>query len=844
MLRHKYIDRICCIVLAATLLLTCAFMGAAASGLIEDGGGMGYEHRIFDQSRVHTIDIVMDDWDSFLETCSNEEYSACTAVIDGEAFGSVAIRAKGNTSLSSVRSYGNDRYSFKIEFDHYETGKTYYGLDKLSLNNLIQDATHMKDYLAYTLMSRMGVAAPLCSFVQINVNGEPWGLYLAVEAVEDSFLTRNYGADHGELYKPDSMSMGGGRGNGRDFDMSAFEDMFSSESDSSPDSAGAQSSGEGRKGMNRSGSETTDDSQAQQSDTEESGRSGSFDFSQMPDMSGGNFDFSQMPDMSGGNFDFSQMPDMSGGNFDFSQMPDMSGGNFDFSQMPGGMGGFGGFGGMGSSDVMLQYSDDDPESYRNIFESAKTDVSEADQARLIEALRRLTEGETLEEKLSAVDAEAVIRYLVVHQFTDNGDSYTGSMIHNYYLYEEDGALAMIPWDYNLAFGAFGMGGGSGSSGATSSVNSPIDTPVTSGDISTRPILSWIFESEEYTALYHEIYQEFADMCYADGWLDSEIERVSSLIAPYVEKDEDAFFTYEQFTKAAETLREYCRLRGESIIGQLNGSIPSTQEEQRTNSAALIDASHINLSDMGSMGGSMGGGMGGERGGFTAPDMNGGQWPNRSSGTQQQTGEDAVITDNSDETAGQEETTGQPPESMTMPEGFDPAQMQGGMFGQPPESMTMPEGFDPAQMQGGMFGQPPESMTMPEGFDPAQMQGGMFGQLSEGMDPSQARGGNVPPDQAGQSIPQDTASQKPETAATEAPEASAQPSAPQATAQPDGNAANTRNFERPDQMNSGFAGAMPGVNSQTGSGSDWIMLAASAAVLLIGLLFVFFHKSGR
>lgn len=43
----------------------------------------------------------------------------------------------------------------------------------------------MKDYLAYTLMGRMGVAAPLCSFAEIRVNGEAWGVYLAVEAVHN-----------------------------------------------------------------------------------------------------------------------------------------------------------------------------------------------------------------------------------------------------------------------------------------------------------------------------------------------------------------------------------------------------------------------------------------------------------------------------------------------------------------------------------------------------------------------------------------------------------------------------------------------------------------------------------
>ena len=80
----------------------------------------------------------------------------------------------------------------------------------------------MQDYLVYQLMDDYGVASPLCSYAYITVNGEDWGLYLAVEGVEDSFLSRNYGSDEGELYKPDSTGFGGGRGNGRDFNMEDF----------------------------------------------------------------------------------------------------------------------------------------------------------------------------------------------------------------------------------------------------------------------------------------------------------------------------------------------------------------------------------------------------------------------------------------------------------------------------------------------------------------------------------------------------------------------------------------------------------------------------------------------
>ena len=101
-----------------------------------------------------------------LETCQDKEYAQCSLVIDGETYGSAAIQAKGNNSLSSVSAYGNDRYSFKVEFDHYDSSRTYYGLDKLNLNNLILDNTMMKDYLVYRMMGEFGVAAP-CAAMSI-----------------------------------------------------------------------------------------------------------------------------------------------------------------------------------------------------------------------------------------------------------------------------------------------------------------------------------------------------------------------------------------------------------------------------------------------------------------------------------------------------------------------------------------------------------------------------------------------------------------------------------------------------------------------------------------------------
>ncbi len=540
MAAHKHINKICCVVIAACIILTALFMGGEAWGLQKASAAPGYEGRLFDNSQMHTIDIVMDDWEGFLETCENEEYAVCSVVIDNEVRKNVGIRAKGNTSLTQVAQYGNDRYSFKIEFDHYDSTQSYYGLDKLSLNNLIQDNTCMKDYLVYQLMGAFGVPSPLCSYAYITVNGEDWGLYLAIEGVEDAFLQRNFGSDTGELYKPDSMDMGGGRGNGGGFDMADWQ--------------------EGREDFQPEG---------------------------LPnEMQGG------MP---------GEMPGEMPGN-----MPD----NIPDGMEPGGGQGFsgGGPGGMGADDVSLIYTDDDFDSYQNIFDNAKTDVTDADKKRLIEALRRLGEQEDLDNTLFTED---VLRYFVVHNFVCNFDSYTGSMIHNYYLYEKDGQLAMIPWDYNLAFGGF-----MGTQSAQAMVNYPIDTPVSGGTIDSRPMLAWIFSDETYTQQYHALFSEFMAQLFDSGACEEIIANAKALIAPYVEKDPTKFCTYEEFETGTAALQEFCSLRAESIRGQLADTVPSTQETQAQQPDALVDAGDLNLSDMGSMQNGGMGGRGGQREEFT------------------------------------------------------------------------------------------------------------------------------------------------------------------------------------------------------------------------------------
>ena len=97
----------------------------------------------------------------------------------------------------------------------------------------------------------------------------------------------------------------------------------------------------------------------------------------------------------------------------------------------------------------------------------------------------------------------------------------------------------------------------------------------------------IFQSKEYTELYHQHFTEFLET--VD--VQKIIEDAEAIIAPYVEKDPTKFYTFEEFEKGVATLKEFCELRTESIESQLLYGEDFT----------AVDAYYINTSDMGSMG---------------------------------------------------------------------------------------------------------------------------------------------------------------------------------------------------------------------------------------------------
>lgn len=183
------------------------FFAAAAFvvGNTESRNTFAYAEHIFQEGVVNEINIEINeaDWQDMLDNPLEEEYHRANVTINGETIGNAAIRTKGNNTLMSVASSDSDRYSLKIDFDYYDENGNYYGLRKLCLNNNYGDSSSMREYISYRIMEDMGIPVPGCGYSHITVNGEEWGLYLAVEPIDEVFLATHFGDAAGDLYKPD-----------------------------------------------------------------------------------------------------------------------------------------------------------------------------------------------------------------------------------------------------------------------------------------------------------------------------------------------------------------------------------------------------------------------------------------------------------------------------------------------------------------------------------------------------------------------------------------------------------------------------------------------------------------
>lgn len=135
-------------------------------------------------------------------------------VAQGPPLGEVGIRLKGTGSFR-----GFDRKAaFKVKFDKYVKSQTFFGLTKLTLNNMVQDPSMLHETLAYELFRGLGVPASRTGFADVSVNGVDYGVYLDIETLDKVSLPLRFASTR-HLYEADTPGVDVEPGRAGDFEV-------------------------------------------------------------------------------------------------------------------------------------------------------------------------------------------------------------------------------------------------------------------------------------------------------------------------------------------------------------------------------------------------------------------------------------------------------------------------------------------------------------------------------------------------------------------------------------------------------------------------------------------------
>jgi hypothetical protein len=166
------------------------------------GGGPDQDQAawLYDPGSVVEVDLDMPQSSIDALAVTPDEYVDATFSLTttGGSYGPLAVglRLKGSGSFRTL----DGKAAFKVKFSHSVPGQRFLGLKALSLNNMVQDPSMVREVVSYELFRGAGVAAPRTGYAFVQVNGADYGVYLNVEN-PDEIMARRWFSGTRHLYE-------------------------------------------------------------------------------------------------------------------------------------------------------------------------------------------------------------------------------------------------------------------------------------------------------------------------------------------------------------------------------------------------------------------------------------------------------------------------------------------------------------------------------------------------------------------------------------------------------------------------------------------------------------------
>lgn len=154
-------------------------------------------------------------WSLLTANYSSETLLPATLTYNGTVvLDSVGVRFRGNTSYMGGPGGGtSQKKSFAVATDFVFPDQTLLGYKNLKFNNAHQDPSFMREAL-YARMARRYMPIAKANFIHLYLNGQDWGLYPNVQAVDKTFLKEWYWSNDGARFRATVDGGGPGPGGG------------------------------------------------------------------------------------------------------------------------------------------------------------------------------------------------------------------------------------------------------------------------------------------------------------------------------------------------------------------------------------------------------------------------------------------------------------------------------------------------------------------------------------------------------------------------------------------------------------------------------------------------------
>jgi spore coat protein H len=184
---------------AATLsvLLLCSAASSSAKEPAKNHAG----DKFFTSDKVAEINIEIAATNLTALRRNNRAYVRAEVREGGKTYEDVGVHLKGAAgSFRGLDGGMGQGPALTLNFDKFEDRQKFHGLDKIHLNNSVQDPSYMTEILCGELFRAAGVPTPRGTHARVRLNGRDLGLYVLKEGFDKEFLRHYFADTRGNLY--------------------------------------------------------------------------------------------------------------------------------------------------------------------------------------------------------------------------------------------------------------------------------------------------------------------------------------------------------------------------------------------------------------------------------------------------------------------------------------------------------------------------------------------------------------------------------------------------------------------------------------------------------------------